>query len=402
MKLLFLPAIFICCTFFCSLSSAEQMNGLTINGSVKSFNLHMEGSPMFNDPVAFSSNRLRLDLSATLTKKIVAEISLDQRLLWTNAPAAVSLPDYRLNRFVDLEKTWHENEHLSGQLQVDRFNLHGDVGQTSWSVGRQAIGFGRISLFSPLDVIAPFPPDAIDIDVRPGVDAIKLTHYFGMAGQLGGVTVLGDEQRHNSYLVSAGENINEIDLLVLAGRLRGRNMVGAGLAGELGKVGIKGEMSCYQGVDVRQPSGDLQDDFIIAALEGWYRFENGLVLIGEYLFNGYGRDDPRDYPLVAASAPVREGLGFLLARHYLLLGPSYQFHPLVTFNGLVIYNIDDQSRLLRPQLKFSLADNLQMDIFWTVTHGKKADYELTAQQPVVRSEFGSAGDSGGVFLHWYF
>jgi hypothetical protein len=155
-------------------------------------------------------------------------------------------------------------------------------------------------------------------------------------------------------------------------------------------------------VAVAQPGGDLQDHFGIAALEAWYRFDNGLVLIGEYLFNGYGSKRPQNYQRVAASAPIQEGLGFLLARHYLLLGPSYQFHPLVTFNGLVILNIEDRSSMLRPQLVFSLVDNFQLDIFWTFTTGRKIEVAPLTAVPVIRSEFGSVGESGGFFLRWYF
>ncbi|MCW8893113.1 MAG: hypothetical protein OQL18_07320 [Deltaproteobacteria bacterium] len=388
--------------FTCSCSFAALVEDLSINGSVKSLNLIIDNSFPATTEIALSTNRLRIDLAGRLKEGPGIELSLEQQLLWANRPESVALPNYRINRRFDLEKIWHENDHLSGQLQLDRFNLHSHTESFSWSVGRQAIGFGRISLFSPLDVIAPFPPDALDLNVRPGVDAIKITQYFGMAGQLGAVAVFGDESDHNSYLLTAGENLNNIDLLILAGRLRDRAMFGLGLAGEIGKVGIKGEASWYRGVAVAQPGGDLQDHFGIAALEAWYRFDNGLVLIGEYLFNGYGSKRPQNYQRVAASAPIQEGLGFLLARHYLLLGPSYQFHPLVTFNGLVILNIEDRSSMLRPQLVFSLADNFQLDIFWTFTTGRKIEVDPLTAVPVIRSEFGSVGESGGFFLRWYF
>ncbi len=194
--------------------------------------------------------------------------------------------------------------------QVDRLNIHVEQGLFSWTLGRQALGFGRISLFSPLDVIAPFPPDALDVDVRPGVDALKMNRYFGFAGHLGGIIVLGDEKQHNSYLLAAGENIGKVDILFLGGRLRGRSMVGLGLAGEIGKVGVKSEVSWYRGNDIDHPRGDRKRHYSVAALEGWYRFDNGLVLLGEYLFNGLGTLDPGLYPAVAESAPLREGLGF--------------------------------------------------------------------------------------------
>ncbi|MEA3362789.1 MAG: hypothetical protein U9Q61_05900 [Thermodesulfobacteriota bacterium] len=384
------------------LSVANTPDDVSLHGSLKSFNLYIENFPHPDQDGVLSSDRIRLDLTGQLTQRFDFEFSLDQQLLWTSRTGVVALADDSVNRHLDLHKNWHEDERFSSQLQVDRLNIHGKAGGFNWSLGRQAIGFGRISLFSPLDIIAPFSPDAIDIDVRPGVDAIRATRYFGMAGQFGGIAVFGAEKKDNSYLLTLGENFKSIDFLAIGGRLRGRSMLGIGLAGELGKVGLKAELSWYQGIDVNQPQGDLYADFGIAAVEGWYRFDNGLVLLGEYLFNGVGSDNPNEYPLVATSAPITEGLSFLLARHYLLLGPSYQFHPLVTVNGLLIYNIEDHSSLIRPQLAISLADNLQLDLFWAITTGKKSQLHPLTQLPVIHSEFGSAGDSGGLLLRWYF
>ncbi|MEA3545978.1 MAG: hypothetical protein U9R69_12280 [Thermodesulfobacteriota bacterium] len=384
------------------LSVANTLDEVSLQGSLKSFNLYIENFPYADQDGVLSSDRIRLDLTGQLTQRFDFEFSLDQQLLWTSRTGVVGLAANSVNRRLDLQKNWHEGERFSGQLQVDRLNIHGELSGFHWTFGRQTIGFGRISLFSPLDIIAPFPPDAIDVDVRPGVDAIRIAHYFGMAGQIGGIAVFGAEKKDNSYLLTLGENVKSVDFLAIGGHLRGRSMVGVGLAGEFGKVGLKAELSWYQGRDVDHPQGDLYDDFGIAAVEGWYRFDNGLVLLGEYLFNGVGSDNPNEYPLVATSAPITEGLSFLLARHYLLLVPSYQFHPLVTANGLLIYNIEDHSSLIRPQLVISLADNLQLDLFWAITTGQKSHLDPLTQLTVIRSEFGSTGDSGGLLLRWYF
>ena len=383
-------------------STAKTFENLSLDGSLKSFNLYTDNFSAAGHEVVLLSDRIRFDLTGSLTQQLDFEFSLDQQLLWASRAGVAILTKDSVNRRLDLQKNWNENRRFSGQTQVDRLNIRGESGGFDWSFGRQAIGFGRISLFSPLDIIAPFPPDAIDIDVRPGVDAIRTSRYFGMAGQLGGIAVFGAGKKYNSYLLTLGENFNGVDFLALGGRLRGRSMLGVGVAGELGKLGVKTELSWYQGQNVDQPQGDLYADFVIAALEGWYRFDNGLVLLGEYLFNGVGSDNPQEYPLVATSAPIAEGLSFLLARHYLLLGPSYQLHPLVTINGLLIYNIEDHSSLIRPQFVISLADNLQLDLFWAVTTGQKTQIHPRTRLPVIRSEFGSTGNSGGLLLRWYF
>lgn len=374
-----------------------------VSGHLKSSNLYLDRIPNRQEEGLLSSGRARLDITGSILNDFDVEVAIEQQLLWSDPPGVVALPADSHNRVFDVEQSWNRGGRFESQLQLDRFSVGGENGNLHWSVGRQAIGFGRISLFSPLDVIAPFAPDAIDVDVRPGVDAVNVTRYFGLGGQLGGVAVFGDLPRHNSYLLTFSENINNhLDLLLLTGSLRDRPMVGFGLAGELGPVGIKGELSWYRGQQVGTAAGDLKNDFSIAALEGWYRFDNGLVLLAEYLYNGVGVNDPARYPLVAVSAPLQEGLSFLLGRHYLLLGPSYELHPLVTLSGLLIQNLQDSSRLLRPQLAVSLSDNLQLDLYWGFALGKKESLDRISGLTRTESEFGSVGDSGGLLLRFYF
>lgn len=382
--------------------SAAGFESVEVGGHLKASTLYLDRIPNSNEEGLLSSQRARIAVTGKLLRDLDFEFAMEQQLLWSDPPGAVALPGDSQNRVADFERSWNRNGRFESQLQLDRMFLGGEKGGYSWAVGRQAIGFGRISLFSPLDVIAPFAPDAIDVDVRPGVDAAKLTRYFGLGGQLGGVAVFGDCPRHNSYLLTFSENIANLDLLVLTGSLRDRPMIGVGLAGELGSVGIKGELSWYRGQQAGSVGGDPRDDFAIAALEGWYRFDNGLVLLAEYLYNGIGVNDPSQYQRVAVSAPLREGLSFLLGRHYLLLSPAYELHPLVTLSGLLIQNLQDASCLLRPQLAISLSNNLQLDLYWGFGLGKANSRDRTTGLPQTESEFGAVGDSGGLLLRFYF
>lgn len=246
-------------------------------------------------------------------------------------------------------------------------------------------------------MIAPFAPDALDTEIRPGVDALKLRYYIGQTGELGAYAVLGERDNDCSGLVTLSWNTRGIDILSIAGLLRNRPMGGVGLAGDIKGIGIKMEATAYSGKNISHPEGDLHRLFAIAALEGWYRFSNGLVFTAQYLYNGAGAEKPDDYPQALNSAPVREGLTFLLGQHYLLLAPSYEIHPLVTLHGLGILNLQDCSCLLRPALNISLSDNLDLMLFWEFTLGRSAEgYRFP------RSEFGARGEAGGLFLTWHF
>jgi hypothetical protein len=395
--------LFLALVFLLLVTGQATAADLRTGGSFKSLDLYAQTSPQSDLPAgAISSNRLRLDLTGTAGAGTGFEFSAENQLLYTSSAGLFPIPVPSVNRVLDLEKTWNEGGRFQDQIFIDRLNLKGSVAGIDLTVGRQAIGFGRIVLFSPLDVIAPFPPDALDTDVRPGVDALRAVHYFGLGGQVGAVAVFGNRRRNHSYLGTFSSNVTGLDLLAISGWLRGRPMGGLGLAGSLAGLGLKGEIAAYGGRDVGTPGGDLRRTFAIGAFEGWYRFDNGLELLTEYLYNGPGETDPKRYPEVAASAPLREGLTYLLGRHYLMVGPSYQVHPLVKLEGLLIWNLSDNSFLLRPLADISLSDNLTLQLFWAWSEGKKPQLLPGPVGPLPRSEFGSLGDSGGAFLKYFF
>lgn len=382
-------------------ASSALAADLRLGGYLKSLDIYAQSPPQSDLPSGeISSNRLRLDLTGSAGPGVDFELSGENQLLYTDPAGLLPLPGESVNRAVDLAKSWNEGGRFQNRLFVDRLNLRATRAGIEWTVGRQAIGFGRIVLFSPLDIIAPFPPDALDTDVRPGVDALRAVHYYGLGGQVGAVAVFGDTAGNDSFLATFSHHLRGVDLLGIAGRLRRRPMAGFGLATSLGGMGVKAEAAFFEGRRVGEPGGDLHDDLLIAGLEGDYRFDSGLILTAEYLYNGAGADEPADYPEVLASAPAKEGLSFLAGRHYLLAGPSWEVHPLVTFGATLIWNIEDDSFFLRPLVDLSLSDNLALQIFWAFSRGGEPEEVLGFSVP--RSEFGSAGDSGGFFLKYYF
>lgn len=392
-----------CCLAVTAVPGTATAGELHLSGHLKSLNVYVEEAPAGLAPEYWiSSNRARLDVAWEPAPAWRLETALDYQYLWSDPPGFQGAETIEYNRRLDLEKSWQHDKHGTGLLQVDRLNLQWRTGAVDTTLGRQAIGFGRILVFSPLDVIAPFAPDAIDTDVRSGVDALHAIFNYGLDGQVGAIAVWGEEAEFNSYLGTWSDNWSGLDLLLIGGELRGRSMIGAGLAGSLGTLGLKAEISVYDGKDTDEIDGDLHDTFSLAAVEAWYRFDNGIALVSQYLYNGPGANDPEDYPKVLASAPLQEGLTYLLGRHYLILAPSYELHPLATLQGLLIYNIDDESALLRPTLDLSLTDNLSLQAFWTWHAGDRPKVVSALLPAVPRSEFGMFGDGGGLFIKWFF
>jgi len=374
-----------------------------VGGFLKSFDLYRQSPPNSNFPSGWvSANRLRLETETSPAPDWRFGVAGEGLLLYTDPKGLVPLPGDNLNRRFDLETNTNRDGRVAGQLQLDRLQLSWQQDDYELRLGRQALGFGRILIFSPLDVIAPFAPDAIDTDVRPGVDAIHAARYSGLGGELGGTVVFGQQPRFNSYLATATSNVSGFDLLAIGGSLRDRPMLGMGAAGSLGGLGIKGEFALYRGRNVGQPEGDPDENFAIGALEFWYRFDNDLVMVTEFLYNGPGSANPRGYLQTAQQAPFRENLTYLLGRHYLLVAPSWELHPLVNLQGLMIWNLADDSLQIRPLLDISLGDNLSLELFWNFFYGEPPRHRPPSPVPEIRSEFGAAGDAGGIFFSCHF
>jgi len=396
-----------CLLAFPQLGWCGFFDGVSVGGFLKTTNASVQPSALNTGDGAYSFNEQRVFLKDTFSEMADGEVAVENRLYLADSPMN-QLTRYLtrdVNRRLDMTSTLDSGRYHRDIAEVDRLvvSVHGESDELS--VGRQAVGFGRMALVSPLDVVNPFSADALDTDTRSGVDAIRAVHYFGLGGQLGGTLVMGDNDADNSYLATTSYNAGGLDMLGIGGRLRSRCMAGAGLAGELKGVGLKAEFVQYQGrsrIDADTP-GDLYDSFPIGGVEAWYRFDNGLEMLVEYLYNGAGAGSPRGYADAVQSASMQEGMTSLAGQQYLLLRPSYELHSLVTLQALAILNLKDRSALIRPELDISLSDNTQLQLFVGVNTGPGPhDEPSPAGTTVPRSEFGTVNNYAGFSLKYYF
>jgi hypothetical protein len=406
MKRLRPPAIILTLLFALvpiSLPAAEIVTW-EVGGHAKSLNLYREGDRAgLIDDGFDSANNLRLDLARPLGKEHRFEFAVEGQVRYSDADAFGMERENTANRRLDLEKSRWKNRRFNQRGEIDRLNLSGSHSGFAWNIGRQAIGFGRITLASPLDIIAPFAPDALDTDVRPGIDALRAGRFFGRGGEIGAVAVFGRHKESNSYLLHGETNLAGVDLLALGGNLRGRDLLGGGFATQFMGMGIKGELAGYRGEEVGRSGGDPRENFLQGALELDYRFVAGPMAALQYLHNGFGAKEPKDYPAVFLSAPIQEGLGHVLGRDYLLASISHDPHPLVTLGALGIWNLQDDSFLVRPLVRLSLGDNLSLDLFWSFNQGAPSKIKTSKIPTVIpRSEFGSSGAGGGILLRHFF
>lgn len=381
---------------------AATREDFELQGSLRNLSQRVEDFALSDQKSRLSSTFLRLASRYRYDSELDAEFAVEISEAYSDSSLPTPTTDTSINHTADLNRNWTHGHNWRGQLQIERLNLRGRQKSLSWTLGRQAYGFGNILLFSPLDVVAPFAPYALDTDYRPGIDGLRLSLTNGQGDQFNTLAALNRAREQNTYLASSRINRHGLDLLLLSGSLRSRPMLGLGLAGNLGGLGIKAELSGYRGKNVAETGGDLHQNFVIGAVELWYRLDAGPILLMEYLHNGAGSPVAWDYLSAATSASFNEGLSPLLGRNYLLFSPSWDIHPLVTIATFGMWNLDDDSWQVRPQLQFSLSDNLSLDLSHSFNHGKGLTTGAHPWIKIPRSEFGLYADTTSLFIRWYF
>jgi hypothetical protein len=365
-----------------------------LQGHLRALGSYQDASPASQQPSQWNSvGQWRLAESFSPSSSLTLELAATATGWYRQHPTPYD--EATANQRLDLTHASDDSHHTLYLTNIDRLNLKWSHGDHLITVGRQAIGFGRIVLNSPLDIIAPFAPSALITDVRPGIDALRWNFNPTAASQLQAVQVWGDNRNNNSSVISFEALLDGGDLLFLTGWLGSRPVLGLGLAGQIAGIGIKLEATSYGGKS-EQDAEDVHDEFTIAAIEFDARLVDDVYLTVDYLFNGCGSPDAEDIPDLLSSAFYQEQRAYLTGRHYLLVSVSAQLHPLLTLELFTINNLDDQSLLVRPGLTASLSDNLSLDVHYTFFSGS------SPHDASPTSEFGGQGDLATVYISYYF
>ncbi|MEA3465428.1 MAG: hypothetical protein U9R29_05400 [Thermodesulfobacteriota bacterium] len=368
----------------------------TLHGHLKSFSQLLQRSPNGQKSSQWLSfGQLRLQSTNEFNPTLIGTVAATYTALQRQHPDQLHNTT-SANQHLDLTSTIGSNNHLLRQLEIDRLNLHWQWAEHEVIIGRQAVGFGRIGLYSPLDIIAPFAPIALITDVRPGIDALRWNYYFSPSSQLQTQVIFNKISHERSFLISLETLLDDVDLLAIGGTLGQRPMLGLAIAGQFAGIGIRAEAVSYRHQPTTRENADPHDKFTIAAIEADCRLPTGIYLAIEYLYNGSGSNKPKSYAQILSSSFYREQRAYLAAKHYLLTSLAYEWHPLVTISLFSIYNGDDHSLLIRPELDLSLTENLNLQLSYSSYYGNHSDKDVEV------SEFGNQGDSFALYLSYFF
>jgi len=408
------------CWLACT-SPALAGERLSIDGYVKSFGIYYHfvdptgGPGELSDEVA-NNNRIRIETRYVPATWLSFDCAYDVSVRFQNSvlfeakPLAFSAPGtpYRYDDLKNRITPDNVDSNTSSAIfqNLDRLQATARIRHFDLIVGRQAIAWGSAHAVNPTDIISPFLYTEIDTEDRVGVDAARLRASMGSLAEVDAGCVAGKdlEWKHSAAFLRGRFSIAKSDASLIGMIFRENALLGIDITRPLGGAGVWVE-AAFVGTDADSSSNYVR---LSAGTDYHFSVGNGLYGFLEYHFNGAGSTSASEYVINARSNPAAyiDGAVYLLGRHYLIPGASYQAGPLTTLFAEMLLNLSDGSVLFAPYLEYNMTENTYVSIgaYGRIGKGPRATTgnPSTIDGIALRSEFGSYPGQLFVFLRYYF
>jgi hypothetical protein len=250
-------------------------------------------------------------------------------------------------QFLDLSQTFVEDDNGFYEHRLYRAIFGYESSSFQMEVGRQQIPWGVGHFFTPTDIFNPFNPTQIELEERDGVDAVNVATKKIKGYKVQAVYTPNGKQLHpQRYAARISRDVSGYEAAILGGRVKRDHAVGFDVAGNLKGSAIRGEMI------YREAAGEK--DFFQFTVNADYNFPHNIYALLEYHFNGRGRRDPSKYQ---RDRWIR-GVVQQLAKNYIAFLLGYDITSLFRIENRIIFNPDDVSFFVRPEIRYEFRPNL--------------------------------------------
>ena len=267
-------------------------------------------------------------------------------------------------RLFDLTKVMHDEGKSAWLHRLDRMWAGYSSDKTVVRLGRQAVSWGNGLFYTPMDLVNPFDPAAIDTEYKAGDDMLYL-QYLRDSGDdvqaavvirrdvIGGDVDAGESAIALKYHGFAGET--EYDVLIA------ENYDDIVIA--FGGVRSFGGAIWRGDVVITDTVNDTRIQVVTNLSYSWIWAGKNVSGAFEYYFNGFGQRAGRYDPLsLATNADLIAYLArdqlFTLGRNYIAGSMSIELSALWSLTPTLFANLDDRSALVQWVTQYSLSDNL--------------------------------------------
>ena len=382
---------------------ARDGNGgvLEVNGFYKNF-LSGLWMPSTGKAGAVDANLVRAAARFRFEDRFEVEAAWQLAFVVASDPAFVSNASFRntvggtgagpQRRLVELGGTLHQSATTRLDHQIDRLALKLPLPFGDLTVGRQVLSWGTGRFFNPTDVLSPFPPTAVDREVRRGFDAVRLAIALGDTTQLDLLYLPQPVAEDHGGVVRFQTNVSGWDGSISAGKYVRDFVIGFDLVGDIGVVGAHAEGAYTLEL---LTDGTVGEHFFRGVVGADFKPHEKIVVSAEYSYNGFGSSNPARYLAILTSARALRGEVFGAGEHVVAAAASFLASEVLSAQLAVLCNVADPSALAIASAEYSLAQPVLVRAGLSVPIGRPPDARG------LRSEFGSGPFSAFVQLGLY-
>ncbi len=276
--------------------------------------------------------------------------------------AAVSrLAAGSITPYLPLQHAFLENEDLYLHGYFDRLNLQFELRKARIILGRQAVTWGVSYFWPTMDLFAPFAPQRVDRDYKPGVDAVRATIPVGSFSEIDiiGASLGPSPSKDWAGAMLSRINLGRVDIGLMGGKFHRDTVAGAFFTSSLKGTVLRGELTWTNSGDPADEERNRQR-FTRGALGADRQLTPEFNLTVEFAWNGYGTSDAAQYVQWVPADRIRRGEINALGRVYLAAASGWQLHPLWHLYNVLLINANDPSVLWVPSLRWSTGNNAEV------------------------------------------
>jgi hypothetical protein len=373
-----------------------------IGGYIKNFFLLTDVS---DDSTFEALSRLRLKMDISPSASTVFEFAYEllpqlrePGLSFTPLPA----PELLSYRAFDLDETIYPDNERSGSdfvlsQNLDRTFLALTTSAADIYAGRQPIAFGTARVISPTDIIAPFTYNTIAKEELVGVDAVRIKKPLAEMGELDLGLVFGEdfEPDKSASFIRLKLYQLQTDIAFMAMIFRKNILLSIDMARSIGGAGVwlEAAQTLAGGASRYRP----EENYFRLSTGSDYSFTSKFYAYFEYHYSGAGTSSAEHYFDAISETAFTDGAVYLLGRHYLAPGFSYEITPLIIFNAQALVNIEDGSALASSGIEYNVAQDVYLEFRAYVGIGEKSSDTAHPQ-----NEFGLYPDVYYTALNIYY
>ncbi len=368
------------------------------------------------DPVDFSpeesqplsgivSNHLRFNILSNISDNLSFQISYDLIPKIEDKTGLTGFSDilnysnqyraYDLDSIILPKNFEQKGGNFALYQNLDRAYFRLNLDFADIYIGRQSVSWGSGKIINPTDIFSPFSFNELDKEERRGVDGVRVRIPTGDLSELDLGYIAGDKFRFEKsgfFIRSKFYAINTDFSLMVVG-FQNNLLLGIDIARSIGGAGVWFEGAYVKTNFYNKDENKISENYLRISTGTDYNFK-GLYLFLEYHYNGAGAKSPEEYLNLFSKDSYRVGTVYLMGKHYVNIGSSYQISGILSNSNIIIFNISDSSVILSPQLEYNLSENIYLSIGAFLGLGKSPSYNpyINIKEPYLKSEFGTYPD----------